>query len=133
MTSLASKGMRSFWNKNFSCTAMLLDNLAKPEWIPVDCNERLAEMVLCTSRQNLSHLEKTIQVEGGLYCEKKNILKNSTCYSFDWQERSASKQRSNVSNIDMWKFLFDAVSLPFLPIFSANLSKFVTFRQCHKT
>ena len=67
--------------ENKTCAAILLNNLAQPEWITVNCDESLSPHVLCAfpvPNDKHSHpilSETKLRVYG-----KSCVIRNSTCF-----------------------------------------------------
>ena len=47
---LASKYIQPVANVNISCTLMMLENLAKPEWISTPCTEKILTDIICVKQ-----------------------------------------------------------------------------------
>ncbi len=78
------------WKK---CTALLLSNLAHPEWVPVCCNTTLTTNVLCV-QEKVEMIESPSSISQG--CFKFHFIKNGTCLLFILGDkfRSAFKRRT---------------------------------------
>ena len=107
---------------------MLLSNLAEPEWIQINCTERLLVDVICvmkTDHDNVSNITYHIG-EKNLICPINTIAKDTRCYLFLWYSinqptdlKSYCKLYNSlpVKDIDIkyFHFLFDAIQ-PVFPI-----------------
>ena len=65
------------------CTILLLSNLAHPQWISVECDQKNLSHVICATylqRQNVS----TIIAPLGLSCPSSAMTKDGRCYKFVW-------------------------------------------------
>ena len=106
-------------SKYQKCTAILLNNLFYPEWITIDCNEPVTSDIMC-------HFPRKIKqkLNGGIQTmELYNascVHKNNTCFIFLWgnkSSRSGHKMlRKQINHINIFQYLFDAVSSTFPPI-----------------
>ncbi len=72
-----------------TCTLLLLTNLAEPEWISVNCSQKLLPHILCAKNTNLSSLENSSyynqkNVKDVKSCLHTDFNVNSTCYAFVW-------------------------------------------------
>ncbi len=123
------------------CTAMVLNNLAEPQWVPVMCNNSLAQVVFCqiekdTRFQPLPQSHKMFQ-GSNLSCNKNTLLLNELCVSFEWcTVLTASKlslQLKQFHDATGLQTVFYAVSEPFPPYFLKNHSCIVTFSKCSRT
>ena len=91
ISNVCDQGYREFTGKpvihpevNTSvCTAVLLVNLADPEWITVDCNEPITPRVLCLFEKELNSpkLPKLTEI---VICNKMCVLLNNLCFRFEW-------------------------------------------------
>ena len=52
---LAQMSIQSPSNPQRPCSLMLLSNLAEPEWISVQCSEKLLYFVLCTKKKEYGY------------------------------------------------------------------------------
>ena len=119
-----------------TCTGMLLTNLAEPEWISINCDEKNSVEVFCTVEK--AHDQLMIEKRANI-CPKNEILKEY-CFSFKWHysgyERHFRLLDTHYSNTTMCKylrtetgdtvcspnniqilnFLFKAVSVKFPPV-----------------
>ena len=132
ITAQAQKTLHPYWPKNYSCTMMLLRNLAEPEWISVPCRQKLLLTVVCRVDQKSRRNEttETTQQSGTRSCPKQNVLKGGTCYFFlkfsqmtsDLEEECSLYHMTNLKGFAFGKFrfLFDAVSVTFPPILYAT-------------
>ena len=49
----ASHYIQPVTNNNIDCTLMMLENLAKPEWISVSCSEKILTDVVCVKENKV--------------------------------------------------------------------------------
>ncbi len=127
--------------KSENCSLMLLSNLAEPEWIQINCEERIVASVLC--------IEQTPTKSGGTNkitsadrtCLVNQTAKKSQCFTFLWynvtEERSFQEKCKEHNSIPVGMkdisnslFLLDTITPslgPFLsPHSPANSSNFHT-------
>ena len=65
------------------CTLLLLLNLAQPQWVSVDCNNKLINHVVCFSpKQNIYEKKEVPNQQKLLICTKTAILYKKWCYFF---------------------------------------------------
>ena len=112
------------------CSLMLLSNLAEPEWIQINCTERLLVDVICvmkTNHNNVSNSKYHIG-ENNLTCPINILSKNTRCYLFLWYSISKPTDLKSYCrlhnalpakdiNIKYFHFLFDAIQ----PVFPTIL------------
>ena len=108
---------------------MLLSNLAEPEWIQINCTERLLIDVICmvkTDHQNVTKSKYHIG-ENNFICPIITISKDTRCYLFLWYSINQPTDLNSycrlynslpVKNIDIkyFYFLYDAIQPVFPPI-----------------
>ena len=88
---LAVKTIQPAMHKLKLCTVMLLSNLAYPEWIHVDCDEKLLSDVVCsTGNPEMVEINVITRNRTRKMCPLPQIMKNSSCYLFLWHKRSRS-------------------------------------------
>ena len=112
---------------NSSCVAILLSNLADPEWITINCNEPMTTDVVCYF-EHINYKKKPTViniVSDTKIHETACVLINNTCYLFKWIGQNYKKQLqnivNNVSDVKIFQHLYDAVDVLFPPILSRNL------------
>ena len=105
---------------NYSkCAAMLLNNLAHPEWITIDCDEPVTSDIMC-------HFQRKIKPQFNMTAKRMDIYnsiciyRNGTCFIFLWGhiDNNDNKKISTMSlnHINSFQYLFDAISVSFPPI-----------------
>ena len=115
------------------CTAMVITNLAHPEWITINCDEKLTTDVMCYFEelkipQSLTDL--SILTTSNNNC----IIKNDTCFVFQWVKRNYNKDKNyfllkHLSDIQSFTFLFDAVSTTISPILYCDYKYRTTYQK----
>ena len=118
--------------KRYRCTLMLLNNLAEPEWVSVDCNSKLISDVFCV-KDTRNWYAPSYQIQSSM-CSKSDILIHKACYSFTWISNDRSKWRpcsktKALLDMKIFQFIFDAVSVTFPPLISPDLSQRVTYKR----
>ncbi len=122
------------------CVALMLTNLAQPEWITIDCDRSLSAHVVCAvpDRQNAPFQKKkkenALYKQGLVSCDPSCILFNDTCFLFLWltdeTKHSLEKKhirtddlslKLNLTGFKLFDFVFDAVRVRFPPILSSDL------------
>ncbi len=127
-------------NKTNMCVALLLSNLAAPDWIPVKCDDQITPNVLCHFLSAAPNVTKQ-RKEDMLGCYGFHIVKNHSCYSF-LHVKTAQKCMKNCNRrrglfaLNLWNvsdigvvrpesvqqfyILLEATSVPFPPIVFAD-------------
>ncbi len=142
----------SFDNDVPSCTALLTENLADPEWVTIDCFSRISTDILCQydgvqgiaiSHENLTRSSSTKLFSTDC------IFRNNLCHIFQWfvlynngsetqiakfisyhVQFQTNEMRDRIKKYQYYfSFLFLAVGTQFLPILVSDRA-IVTFRVC---
>ncbi len=102
-----------------SCGAMLLTNLADPEWITIGCNEAVTIDTMCFfGKTKTSLTDSPLRVSTKVH-GKSCIHKNATYHIFHLSDPTGHKskhKRKIILNIRIFEFLFNAVGVLFSPI-----------------
>ena len=131
-----SKTTRSLYpncTSNQQCSMMLLSNLAEPEWIQINCTEKLLADVICVKRTDPLDVRKTNYQPMGIrmICPVNAISKGARCFLFLWHNINESTDlklhcklhnalSAQVLNIQYFQYLFDAIQSVFPPILSPH-------------
>ena len=112
---------------------MLITNLAKPEWITINCDEKLTTDVMCYI-EDVTNLTTTTDLPASVVFNANCIIKNNKCFVFHWINRNYlkiqdDKSIKNVLDIESFKFLFDAVSATISPILYSDYKYKVTYQK----
>ena len=61
---------------------MVVQNLAYPRWIPIDCQNALLEDMMCVVEKQFEakHEPQVTQIS----CPQNHIMKDGVCYEFLW-------------------------------------------------
>ena len=116
---------------------MLLNNLAEPEWITVDCNEPVTPHTLCVffDENNQSTTTKTVSTKELNVYNKSCVIINGTCYLFLWiiNQDQVPVQNYNkkpkFTNVTDFQMLFDSVAIEFPPILSYDMEYLINYRK----
>ena len=68
---------------------MLLNNLASPESLSIDCNEKILSQVLCRINNKINSFDEEIEIQRNRSCLSFQLLKNSSCLLFLWGDQNA--------------------------------------------
>ena len=113
------------------CSMMLLSNLAEPEWLQINCFEKLLVTLICVTKTghiNVTNISNHINREkSDLICPINAISKGTRCYLFSWHSikkptdlKSCCKQHFALPvqglDIQYFYFLFDAIQHVLPPI-----------------
>ena len=115
---------------NSTCTAILLTNLADPEWINIQCDELITTDVLCYFQKD-NNLKVSVKGQSEIFMYNKScVLKNNTCYLFKWIEITNTDDTGQyISNVELFQFLFEAVSVNFPPLLVPHLKLKITYQR----
>ena len=114
---------------NYSkCAAMLLNNLVNPEWITIDCDEPVTSDIMCHfPRKIKQHINWITEEEIKIY-NSSCVHKNETCFIFLWSHFVSNIHSNNnkllrkeIDHINVFQYLFSAVSVSFPPIMLADM------------
>ena len=118
----------------FTYTAILLTNLAEPQWVQINCKTHYTiSNVLCLIE---SHDELLIYniIDPSLY-DKRCIMQNKSCYLFLWlQTKDQISYLTKIEtvykgDIESFQFLFMAVGVIFPPILHPYGSYYLTYKK----
>ena len=68
-------------SSNGQCAMLLISNLVQPQWVSVDCKEKLINHVVCFDANTTNEYSVTDLLNSKL-CKKSQILFKVTCYNF---------------------------------------------------
>lgn len=116
---------------NKSCTLMLIQNLAQPEWISVNCSQPLTNFVLCQFRRWLESETNDIYHDTGTQmCAPDRIRNMSDCLLILWRStamlQDTTTEHCNLVTFSDLRFLTDATKF-LTPIFIKLNLKLLTF------
>ena len=119
---------------NKSCTALLLIDLATPEWISVDCNEKMSSVRMCQFEADMPYMK--LNVDTLLLVKYSCIVKNGTYYLFDWLDSKMKDFRQTkrnivhkISDVKKFEFIFQAIHTVFPPIILYDLSYKISYSK----
>ncbi len=125
--------------KQHTCTAMVLNNLAEPMWVSVTCEEKLVKTVYCLMNNIDISKNNDKQTPDLEVCSKESVLAGKSCIAFLWkyvptvQIPPSRKYMTQCDHLLGFHFLFDAVAGNFPPIFAANPNQVVSYSRCSNT
>ncbi len=112
---------------NFSCTMMLISNLALPEWINVNCHKSILKDIFCSQfRENIPPEVTTFfnQIYRSRWCHVTAVLNDEMCVHFEGLSGNRDTTTSHpLIFLDNLKRIFDAISVPFQPVMLLTKSK----------
>ena len=114
-------------DNKYTCSLMMVHNLAEPEWLSIMCDQALLSHVLCaidsadmdyslmfTNKKSISQKE---------WCQHTHVKKGNGCFVLYWQTKEylfVSKHGHRIANLKSQlhslKFLFTATSAQISPI-----------------
>ena len=113
---------------------MLLINFATPEWISVNCNEKMSSIRMCQFEADMPYMK--LNVENFLLQKYSCILKNGTYYLFDWFDSNSKNIKHTkrnivhkISDVKKFEFLFQAIHTVFPPILLYDLSHQISYSK----
>ena len=126
--------MFPYLHDTLTCTAILLTNLAEPQWVQINCETQYTiSDVLCLTE---SHDEVSVYnfINSDLY-DKNCVIQSKVCYLFLWFH--TIDQISHFLKVDTvfkghiktFQFLFMAVEVIFPPILHPNKSYYFTYKR----
>ena len=142
LTDLKTKSKKtmypSFTNSTI-CTLLMLTNLAEPNWIQVNCSEKLLTSVFCATENHdhfsstKSNIEDNLMRTNDKSCSSLSVLKGNRCFTFLWLHLSETKNFEKSCNeydassfplqkLYLFIFLFEAISAVFPPFIFQNVS-----------
>ncbi len=113
------------------CTMLLLQNISDPDWVSINCHEKLLSHVVCEethSQQPLHFIQTT-----GNVCDKDQIVWGGMCWDLHWQSHQHNtkhlqkicKKGQVLSFSDkeiIYSYIFEAIYLKRALLFSIELS-----------
>ncbi len=120
------------------CAAVMVTNLAEPYYVVSDCYLPALVNVLClVPISNISKVHQPTQLKADLnlcVCSKTAVLRNTSCFSFEWQENVTSHQPKCYQRPQDFANLFAAVQVSRFPPFLLNENasmRFARFYNVH--
>ena len=98
------------------CFFMLLQNLAQPKWLSVDCNTTFLTHVLCIKDKIIQKIEhiNSISLKRKHFCTSNAILVDGICYNFQWSDSNTNTRCTSENikiDIMIFKCIFEAIAL----------------------
>ena len=109
------------------CTLMFMANLAYPQWININCNERKLIDIVCII---LNNKEPFTKITADLEWQTRDILIKLFCYNFKFYDGTSSstnykeyifKKHIVIENVKHLEVLFIAINVEFEAILQINL------------
>ena len=125
----AKKLLQPELNAQRNCVMMLLNNLASPESLSIDCNEKILSQVLCRINNEINSFDEEIEIQINRNCLSFQLLKNSSCLLFLWSDQNVdittrcNAQGMNnfrISKIENLLSILLATNIAVSPIISLN-------------
>ncbi len=67
------------------CTIILLENLAQPDWVNIDCHDKLLPIFFCMSQKDgMNKTEMGIEHQNNIFCSPKVVSFKQRCFAFEW-------------------------------------------------
>ena len=88
VTDNAKKLLQPVLNAQRNCVMMLLNNLASPESISIDCNEKILSQVLCRINNEIDGNDEEFEIQRNRSCLSFQVLKNTSCLLFLWSNQN---------------------------------------------
>ena len=110
---------------------MLITNLDEPEWITINCREKLTTDIMCYFEE-LKKPSPTIAYNSTLIVFNANcIIKKSICYKFYWVNGKEFLRNgyATVNTPNKFKYLFNAVSVTISPILCYGFTQKYTYEK----
>ncbi len=115
------------------CTALLVENLANPYWVSVGCHEKLLRDIICVNSSTHMWGNAKYQNSGLSECAKGSILKNRTCYRYQWVYKTLQHLAHCVLNLEFIYEIFHAARCTKWPPFISSTNRRCTFERCFDT
>ena len=111
------------FDKNKSCVAMLLSNLAHAEWIHIPCKKpALVNHVFCLIEEYDHNQTMSLHSDNITLYDASCVMVEKTCHLVIWTSKEKEPFKDISFNIRLFQVLFNAVDVIFPPIFSYNFS-----------
>ena len=127
---------KTVFKENHTCIAMLLQNMAQPQWISLPCNQKLIGDLFCLIHSTINHVTISNDINLSV-CNNGVIKKGSNCFEARWHTFTFDQKKVTQNNRDKYhnctnniKYLLDLFQYnQKLLIFSNNFQYIVTFRK----
>ena len=84
-----TKQVQPILEQSYGYVLVLLHNLAVPQWLPVNCNEKLLPNIACVSQYKVK--KRKIQQSTSKVCKKRMILFNRRFFLFLYSAQTESQ------------------------------------------
>ena len=106
-----------------NCPALLLVNLANPQWISINCSAKLSASVVCSTENMITMPKNKMKVfDTSQFCPVGLLLETNECYSFEWITAHDARGLSCFQNVTIFKSIFVAVSAKTIPQIFLNFN-----------
>ena len=100
----AKKLLQPVLNAQRNCVMMILNNLASPESLSIDCNDPILSQVLCRINNEINSFDEEFEIQRNGSCLSFQVLKNSSCLLFLWSDRNVDvTTRCNAQGMNNFK------------------------------
>ncbi len=125
-------------NKTKYCTVLLLQNLANPLFVSIDCEEEIATIFFCHDGKHTADEDFSTEVFPKTYtCSHNALLINNSCFMFIWltQNEAVTKGQKlpQFENLRELQIIFGATDSLFLPMFMKDLNYILSCVKCSMT
>ncbi len=115
------------------CGIMVLNNLAEPMWVLLNCATKVAKTVYCFMEHRGKGKLEEYTIPGIFVCPQSSLKQNKECLTFVWGNIFLQIKKYQPFSMKVFRFLLDAVSEEFPPVLSADLSHAITYKRCSDT
>ena len=116
--------------KQERCTMMMLSNLAEPDWIQINCEQKLLANILCVSGKspgNIANNTNQNRTMNNLICPSGYFRTFESCYSFIWHSATDMVDLDDkckefdlsplpMDKLNTFEYVFEATEAQFPPI-----------------
>ncbi len=111
------------------CTIILLENLAQPDWVNIDCHDQLLPGFLCMSpKDDINMTETGVQQQICIFCSPNVLYFKQKCFVFEWINNLTSnnqklQKEKKVQGLEqLWELseVFTATRCPQPPLLTTN-------------
>ena len=115
------------------CGIMVLNNFAEPWWVLVNCATKVGKTVFCFMEHSWKEKHDEHIIPELFLCPQSSLQLNNDCLTFIWGNMNLKMKQYQPFSMKVFRFLIDAVSEEFPPIFSANQSHIISHKCCSDT
>ena len=135
--SIRIEKLQDYGHNDKRCTILLLNNMTEPEWMSVNCSEKLLFHVFCMVDRNTDtlHSESTSKILNLKVNERTCVIVDNVCLDFTWISSHGQKIKTKCK-LSLMKFhinefmnLYDATASLFPPIFTYDIRYIVSYHR----